>query len=349
MAACFLAGSVVLAADARTELRRFDAVEPHMGTLVRLVVYTPDARAARAAFAAGFDRIRDLDAILSDYRADSELSRLASVPVGYPVRTSDDLFAVLRAAQAVAEATDGAFDITLGPVIRLWRDARRSGRPPDAEARAAAAARSGFRHLTLDDAQQTVTMGVAGMMLDAGGIGKGYAASEALAAMARLGVPSALVAVSGDLAFSAAPPGTSGWRIALATGREEDDEARQAVVLEHAAVSTSGASAQHLDAGGQRYSHIIDPASGIGLRDDLTVTVIAPTGAEADALATAVSVLGVERGLRLLDARPGVSGAIVVRTAAGPCVCRSTRFPAEPVSTLPSCPTVPLPAAATGT
>lgn len=323
-----LAGSVVLSANASTKLRRFEAVEPHMGTLVRVVVYTRHEQAAREAFTAGFDRIRELEAVLSDYRVDSELSRLSAAPVGQPVRISDDLFAVLRAAQEIAEATGGAFDVTQGPVTRLWREARKSGRLPDAVALEAAAARTGFRKLAVDDGHQTVTMAVAGMALDVGGIGKGYAASEALAAITRVGVQSALVAVSGDLAFSAAPPGSSGWHIALSTGRDDDGRAPQMLELEHAAVSTSGASAQHLDVDGRRYSHIIDPVSGIGLRDDITVTVIAPTGAEADSLATAISVLGVERGLSVLDARPGVSGLVIVRTGEDVRVYRSARYPA---------------------
>lgn len=323
-----LAASITLSADAGTELRRFEAVEPHMGTLVQVVVYTPDARAARGAFAAAFDRIRELEAVLSDYRIDSELSRLSAASVGQPVRVSDDLFAVLRVAQEVAEATGGAFDITQGPVTHLWRDARRSGHVPDAVALETAVARAGFRKLTLDQVRQTVTMAVAGMALDAGGIGKGYAASEALGAITRLGVQSALVAVSGDLAFSAAPPGQSGWRIALSTERDDDGRARQTLELAHAAVSTSGASARHLDVDGQRYSHIIDPASGTGLRNDITVTVIAPTGAEADALATAVSVLGVDRGVKVLDARRGVSGLVVVRTGGDVRAHRSARYPA---------------------
>lgn len=306
---------------------RFEAVEPHMGTLVRLVVYAPDAGAARAALAAGFDRIRELEQILSDYRPDSEVSRLATAPAGRPIHVSADLFAVLRVAQDVAAMTDGAFDVTQAPVTRLWREARASGRLPDSAALEAAAERSGFRKLSLDDEQRTVTTAVAGMGIDAGGIGKGYAASAAVEAITGLGVHSALAAVSGDLAFSAAPPGQSGWRIAVSTGDRSSAPDDHALVLEHAAVSTSGASAQHLEVDDSRYSHIIDPARGMGLRDDITVTVVAPTGAEADALATAVSVLGVERGLRVLDRRPGLSGLVVVRTGADVRVYRSARYP----------------------
>ena len=121
-----------------------------MGTLVRVTVYTPDEQAANAAFRAAFDRIRDLDAILSDYRPDSELNRITRTAVGRAVPVSEDLFAVLARSQELAEATGGAFDITQGPVIRLWREARKTGRVPDPAALQDAAGRSGFRKLHLD-------------------------------------------------------------------------------------------------------------------------------------------------------------------------------------------------------
>ncbi len=188
-----------------------------MGTLVRVTVYTPDERAANHAFRAAFDRIRALDAILSDYRPDSELNQITRT-AGRAVPVSKDLFAVLARSQELAEATAGAFDITQGPVIRLWRDARKTGRVPDRAALQDAAGRSGFRKLRLDAAHRTVTLDMAGMALDVGAIGKGYAASEAIEVLGGLGVRSALVAVSGDLAFSDAPPGQRGWRIGVHSG-----------------------------------------------------------------------------------------------------------------------------------
>ena len=184
-----------------------------MGTLVRITVYTPGERTARDAFRAAFDRIRDLDRILSDYRPDSELNEITKAAVGRAVPVSDDLFAVLRASQDLAEATGGAFDVTQGHAIRLWREARKSARMPDPAALREAAGRSGFRKLHLDAVHRTVTFEMAGMALDVGAIGKGYAASEAIEVLAGVGVRSALVAVSGDLAFSEAPPGQRGWRI----------------------------------------------------------------------------------------------------------------------------------------
>ena len=263
-----------------------------MGTLVEIKLYARDGSQATAALRASFDRIGQLDGILSDYKTDSELNLVCRSAVGRPVKVSRDLFRVLEAAWKLAEQSDGAFDVTLGPVIQLWREARKRGRLPDSEALRKAAARCGYRKLHLDAARQAVMLDLAGMQLDLGGIAKGYAADAALEETRRLGIRSALVAMSGDLAFSDAPPGQHGWKIgAGATDR--------VLVLRNCAVSTSGDAEQHLDIDGKRYSHIIDPRTNAGLTSGVTVTIVAQRGMEADGLATAVSVMGLERGRRL--------------------------------------------------
>lgn len=274
---------------AASALERFEAVEPHMGTLVRIEVYAANEPQAAAAFRAAFDRISQLDAALSDYRPDSELNRLCRAPAGHPVAIGPDLFAVLAASQRIAEETGGAFDVTLGPLTHLWRAARKQHRVPDAAAVHDALAHSGYRKLHLDPAPRTATLDDPGMQLDVGGIAKGYAADEALAVLARLGLRSALVAMSGDLAIGDAPPGKRAWTVAAGA-------APRLLELVNAAVSTSGDTEQHLDAAGVRYSHIIDPATGMGLTRAPMVTIVARRGIDADALATAVSVLGVTKG-----------------------------------------------------
>jgi len=142
----------------RELLHRYESVEPHMGTLVKITVYTSGEDEARRAFRAGFDRIGDLDAVLSDYKPDSGLSRLTRTAVRTPVAVSRDLFTVLSASQDLAEQTNGAFDVTIGPVIRLWREARRAKRVPDADALREAASRTGYRKLHLDPARCTVRL-----------------------------------------------------------------------------------------------------------------------------------------------------------------------------------------------
>jgi thiamine biosynthesis lipoprotein len=200
------------------------------------------------------------------------------------------LHTVLVHAQRLSEDTGGAFDITAGPLTHLWRQARKEKRlPADYELREALA-RSGYRKLVLDDGY--VRCRVEAMKLDAGGIAKGYAADQALAALRREGVGSALVAVSGDVAVSNAPPGQRGWRV-----RVQDE----VITLSNAAVSTSGDEFQFLELDGVRYSHILDPRSGRPFNDPGIVSVIAHSGMEADSLATALSVL--EPDTRKLNVR----------------------------------------------
>ena len=271
-----------------------------MGTLVEIQLYAPDEQQAKAAFAAAFARIAQLDNILSDYKPESEINRISVSAVGHPVKVSDDLFRVLEYAQQLATASGGAFDVTVGPVVRLWREARRQRQLPDFDLLDAALSHCGYRKLHVDAAARTVKLDEDGMQLDVGGIAKGFAADEALATLKRQGILSALVAASGDLAFSAPPPGRRGWKIALAA-------ADAPMEVSHAAASTSGDEQQYLEANGKRYSHIVDPTTGIALTNEITVSVVAPKGVLADGLATAISVLGEQRGRRLAAKYSGVS------------------------------------------
>ena len=294
------------------ELRSFEAVEGLMGTLFRITLYAPDERQAATAFRAAFDRVRNLDAILSDYKPNSELNRISE----NPIRISEDLCRVLTASQNLAEETGGAFDVTLGPVIRLWREARKNNRLPGAAALLEAGSRSGYRKLHVDAATRTAWIDQAGMRLDVGGIAKGYAADAALAVLRQLGIQSALVAASGDLAFGDPPPGQRGWKVGAGS-------TARILKLSNAAVSTSGDAEQHMDVNGRRYSHIIDPLTRMGLTNGILVTIVAPRGIDADSISTAVSVLGAERGIDFVEQHAGV--AALITTGEGR-VIESQRF-----------------------
>ena len=250
-----------------------------MGTLFRVVVYAESSAQARQGFDAAFTRARALDDRLSDYRADSELNRLCRAG---SAAVSRDLFDVLKVAVEIARSSDGAFDPTLGPFTRLWRESRRSGRLPSAEAVAEARGRTGWRKIKLSARTRTVRLGTTGMQLDLGGLAKGFAAQEMLAVLRKLGMPSALVAASGDIALGDAPPGRTGWSVE-AGGRNH--------VLANCGVSTSGGEEQFVEIDGRRYAHIVDPRTGIGLLNASTAAVIARTAILADALATAALVL----------------------------------------------------------
>ncbi len=314
----------------RADLAPYEAVEPHMGTLFRIKLYARDQATAERAFRAAFDRVAALDDTLSDYKPASELNRICKNAVGRPVKISDDLMRVLTASQQLAAGTGGAFDITLGPVIHLWRQARRDGRVPDTAELVRASAYCGYRKLKINPAAHTVELDKPGMQLDVGGIAKGYAADEALAALTKLGIRSALVAASGDLAFSNAPPGRAGWSIGIDSFDRANAPFTRILQLNNAAVSTSGDTEQHLDASGKRYSHVIDPKTDVGLTKGITVTIVARHGIEADGLATAVSVLGASRGLKFVDSKLDVAALIVKRGAQGPEVIESSRFHSLP-------------------
>ncbi len=307
-------------------LNPYEAVEPHMGTLFRIKLYAPDETTARRAFQKAFERITQLDNILSDYQPDSELSCITQQAVGHPVRVSNDLFRVAQSAEQLSNATGGAFDLTIGALTHLWRQARKDNHLPPREAIASARERCGYRKLHLDASAQTMRFDSPGMLLDAGGIAKGYAADEALAVLSNLGLHSALVAASGDLAFGDPPPGQAGWKIGVDSFDRVDKPFTRVLLLSNAAVSTSGNSEQHLTAAGKTYSHIIDPKTGMGLEDDLTVTTVARRGIVADAAATAISVLGSEKGLAYANTQPGLAVFILDKTNGHARSFESARF-----------------------
>jgi thiamine biosynthesis lipoprotein len=297
--------------------RRFTFSEAHMGTIFRIVLYAPDATTAEKASRDAFDRVTALDNTMSDYKPESELMRLCTAAGGPTVKVSQDLYRVLTAAQELAARSDGAFDVTVGPVVRLWRRARRRHELPDPSRLAQALALVGYRNLVLDPKQRTARLLKPDMMLDLGGIAKGYAADEALSVLQRDGITRALVAAAGDIACSRPPPGRGNWRIEIADpapSTKSADKSTRYLLLHDAAVSTSGDAEQHLDAGGQRYSHIINPATGMALTGHRSVTVVAPRGITADSYAVAVCVLGTKRGLELIDSTEGTS-ALVVETS----------------------------------
>jgi thiamine biosynthesis lipoprotein len=311
---CGLSAPLVAFPSSPNGPRRFEFSEPHMGTQVRVVLYAPDAALARAAAAQAFARIAALDSVMSDYRDDSELMALCRRAGRGPVAVSDDLFRVLQQADRVSRASHGAFDVTVGPLTRLWRRARRVGELPDPAQVRAALMLVGFDKLTLDESTRSVTLGASGMQIDLGGIGKGFAADEAAATLIGAGIRSALVAVGGDIVATDPPPDARGWTVAIA-GMSAEKGASPRAFLYHMAISTSGDAEQWLERDGIRHSHIIDPRTGGAVTGHSSVTIVAERGVVADALATAVSVLGPAGGLRLVDETPGAAALIA---SAGP-------------------------------
>jgi thiamine biosynthesis lipoprotein len=324
-AAAVVAIAATISPGAAGGLARFEYAEPHMGTLVRIVLYAPGAPVADAAAKAAFARIAVLDEALSDYRDSSELIRVSRQSGGGPIEVSEDLFRVLRAGQRVARESGGAFDVTVGPLSVLWRRARRVRELPDAASLAAARALVGVDKLELDEQRHTVRLTTPGMQLDLGGIAKGFAADEAAAALTRRGIGAALVAAGGDIVATGPPPGRDGWRVAVASIEGAERPAGY-LNLRDGAVSTSGDAEQFVVLGGVRYSHVFDPRTGAALTGRRSITVVAPNGMTADALDTAVSVMGAVKGLALVESTPGAAALIVEETAGVIRVHESTRW-----------------------
>jgi FAD:protein FMN transferase len=322
-----LALSAVASHTADPTPTRYEFSEPHMGTLYRIVLYAPDETTAKKASRAAFDRVADLDAIMSDYRPTSELMRLCEKAGGDPVPVSPDLFTVLAKAQEVSRLSDGAFDVTVGPVVRLWRQARKTRKLPDPEKLAKALELLGYQNVRLDADKRTVQLLKKGMLLDLGGIAKGYAADEALKALKKHGLSSALVAAGGDVAVSSPPPGEEGWKVGIANLGDPESKPQRVLVLHDAGVSTSGDQEQHVEIDGKRYSHIVDPRTGLGLIGRRSVTVVAPNGITSDSLTKVVSVLGPEKGFKIIETQKGVSSLVVQDLGKGRETFQSKHFP----------------------
>jgi thiamine biosynthesis lipoprotein len=307
-------------------LKRFQFNEPHMGTLFSITLYAPDDQTAHTAAHAAFQRVADLEQVMTDYDPQSELMQLCRRPVGQPTHVSPDLFKVLKYSEAVSRQTGGAFDVTVGPFVRAWRKARNTGVLPAASELAAMRESVGYRKLRLDARAGTVTLLAPNMQLDLGGIGKGYAADEALAVLRRMQITRALIAASGDIAISDSPPGASGWRVGVAAMDGAPDELSRTVLLHNAGISTSGDTEQNVEINGVRYSHVVDPATGLGLTNRIQVTVIGPNATTTDGLDTPLGIMGVQRALALVDSRRELAAFIQTRDAQGTHTFASAQF-----------------------
>lgn len=289
------------------EERRFVFERPLMATRFAITCHGEDETAARKAADKAFAAAEEVNRIASDYSPESELMRL---PSGRATKVSPVFAELLTASFHFAEASGGAFDPALGPLTRLWRESRRTRQLPAPMDVANAREASGWKHATWDATASTILLERPGMQLDLGGIAKGFAADRMLAVMVKAGFPRTCIAAGGDLRLGAPPPGKTAWRVGLQTFNEEKPE--EAVELVNCAVSTSGDLHQFAEIDGKRYSHILNPATGLGLTERIAVSIIAPDATTSDALATAACVVGPEKAEAMaLKAR---ATKVIVRT-----------------------------------
>ena len=310
-------------------LKPFAATQRHMGTDVMIRVWAPNREVAERGFEKAYARVATLEKVMSDYDAGSEISRLVQqAPMASPVPISADLWQVLQRSEKISRASDGAFDVSIGALSRLWRRARRQKQLPSQERLQPAIRSVGYQAVVLGKKTATIQLKRSGVRLDLGGIGKGFAADAALAELKRLGLPSALVDAGGDLAIGAQPPGKPGWRIGVAPLQADGPPSRY-LHLAECGIATSGDAWQFVEIGGRRYSHILDPRTGIGLATRSSVTVIANDATAADGHASAVSVLGPQKGLALVEQFRQASALVVQSDGQGVQTWKSCRFPAK--------------------
>jgi thiamine biosynthesis lipoprotein len=278
-----------------------------MASPFTITIYTIDSTGAARAAEAAFRKADSLNGALSDYIDSSEINRLSATSgQGHYIGVSPPLFAILQRSLQAAQWSHGAYDITMGPVVRLWRIARKTKQFPPADSLQTALARVGYSYIHLDTVHRSVWLEKSGMKLDVGGLGKGFVAQAALDLLREYGFAAAMVNAGGKI-VTGDPPGTDGWVIGINAPGEKERIMPLLLQLDHQSVATSGDIYQYVELNGKRYSHIIDPRTGIGLTRRRNVTAIAADGTTADWLATACSILSYRQSLRLIRRLPGAA------------------------------------------
>lgn len=271
-----------------------------MGTVYEIVAYGPSLDRAPRALDAAFDKIADLDRMLSDYDAQSDLRSMERAAHFRNARVPRDLYRVIEASLVYSRLSGGQYDITVAPLVDAWKSARRDGQAPSAARLEQLRACVGYRKIQLLPPDE-IALRSDCLRLDLGSIGKGYAVDRAVEILRAAGIRNALVNAGGSTAYGmGAPPGRKGWTIRL------NDPAQQVVpqvTLHENSVSTSGQEANSLIFAGE-FGHIIDPRTARPARRDFTVSVIARTATASDGLSTTLYLLGPEAGTGVVNRLP---------------------------------------------
>ena len=308
------------AANSQNDLLRFELSAPAMGSHIDFVVYAQTEFQAKTAIDAGLAEIERLSGILSNYDANSEISKLCSAPVDAWTPLSPDLAAVLEHSRRWHKLSDGKFDVTVGPLTQLWRTSRKKKQLPTLAEIAEAKSRCGWSSVKLKLASNdpgpsltNASLSKSNMVLDLSGLAVGYIVDAAFEKMAAGGTRSILINAGGDIRVGDAPPGSQGWRIMIA-GLGKQSPPLSLLRISNCAVTTSGDLNQYLEVEGRRYSHFIEPESGKPIERRQSVTAIAATTVDADAGATALAVLGMQRAAELFHGMP-LQSAMMMESA----------------------------------
>jgi FAD:protein FMN transferase len=293
-------------------VRREEAI---MGTAILVELWAATPAEGGAAAAAVMAEMHRIDAAMSPYKPESELSRINREAPGRAVPVGDEMFTLLERAIAFSKLSHGAFDISYASVGHLY-DYRNGVLPSEAEVQAWRPG-IGWRHLQLDAAARSVRFAHPRTRIDLGGFAKGHAVDRAAQILARRGIVHAIVSAGGDSRVLGDRRGRP-WTIAIRHPRRRDDVVA-VLPLEDCAISTSGDYERYFERGGERHHHVLDPRTGRSARDVHSVTILAADGLTSEALSKTVFVLGVERGLRIVDGFPGVDAVVI--DAAGALHC----------------------------
>lgn len=288
-----------------------------MGTVLTVTVYGLSSEVADEAVDSVYSEMERLNNLLSVWDSESTLSRLNRAAAGGWAEADPEILGLIQQSFKYSELSGGAFDVTAGPLVRLWGFLRKGDkRPPTETELAEAAARIGFRQVELDESRSMVRFGVQGMEIDFGGVAKGYAVDSAIKLLHEKGVESALVNLGGNSRAIGSPPGRGTWRISVRDPRKREGTIG---VLEIAGqgVASSGQYENYFEYDGKRYGHIIDPRTGYPVEGVLGTTIVAPDALTADILSTTVFVLGPEKGPELIKSLEDVEGIIILPRADG--------------------------------
>lgn len=310
-------------------LLRFTDTQEKMGTFVTITVFSPSRRRASKAMERAFARIDELEDIFSTYNPDSEISLCNRRAAAELVSVSDDAFHVLRKSVEFSRKSDGAFDITVAPLIKLWRSSAEEERLPLDDAIESALEKVGYGRVTLDENNKTVRFEREGVELDLGGIAKGFIIDEAVRALAEENIKRALVNAGGDIYALGQRADGRDWTVGVQDPRLPDDDRAMLGVLDISdkAVATSGNYQRYTIIEGVKYSHIIDPRIGRPADAIPSVTVIAADALTADALATALSVLSLKDGLALAEGMDNVEALLITIEDGEPVMHYTNGFP----------------------
>jgi len=292
-------GCLVFAAEA--QMTRFSFSESKMGAPFTIVFYSKDSVQAVSIAKRCFVLVDSFNFIFSDYIDTSELSNLSKTAGvnSMPVKLSPALYDILIQSKKAYELSEGAFDITMGPLSKLWRKARKQQLFPTDSTVRSIRNLIGFNKLIFDTLNYAVRLTQPGMQLDLGGIAQGYVAQKVIDFLISQEITQALVNASGDIVMSGAPVNKDGWVVGVNLPEKTEELLNQKLILKNRAVTTSGDAYQFIEKDGIRYSHIINPITGYGVTFHRNVTVIAEDGTTADWLATACSILSLKKAKKL--------------------------------------------------